>query len=99
MAKKRIFDLPQTKGEFQIRGNASGVLKNNFFTSKKTKNNTDMPPANSTKPLIPSLYNTKIRAVYARAEPVSFCAITNRIGMNMINSALNRLFRDVSRKL
>ena len=42
MAKKRIFDLPQTKGEFQIRGTASGVLKNNFFTSKKTKNNTDM---------------------------------------------------------
>lgn len=42
MAKKRIFDLPQTKGEFQIRGNVSGVLKNNFFTSKKTKNNTDM---------------------------------------------------------
>lgn len=42
MAKKRIFDLPQTKGEFQIRGNASGVLKNNFFTTKKTKNNNDM---------------------------------------------------------
>jgi hypothetical protein len=42
MAKKRIFDLPQTKGEFQIRGNASGVLKNNFFTTKKTKNNADM---------------------------------------------------------
>ena len=42
MAKKRIFDLPQTKGEFQIRGNASGVEKNNFFTTKKTKNNNDM---------------------------------------------------------
>lgn len=42
MAKKRIFDLPQTKGEFQIRGNASGVLKQNFFTSKKTKNGNDM---------------------------------------------------------
>lgn len=42
MAKQRIFDLPQTKGEFQIRGNASGVLKNNFFTSKKTKNGADM---------------------------------------------------------
>ena len=26
MAKQRIFDLPQTKGEFQIRGNATGVL-------------------------------------------------------------------------
>lgn len=43
MAKQRIFDLPQTKGEFQIRGNASGTnKKQNFFTSKKTKNNTDM---------------------------------------------------------
>ena len=42
MAKQRIFNLPQTKGEFQIRGNASGVLKKDFFTSKKTKNNTDM---------------------------------------------------------
>ena len=42
MAKKRIFDLPITRGEFQIRGNASGVQKNNFFTSKKTKNNNDM---------------------------------------------------------
>lgn len=42
MAKKRIFDLPQTKGEFQIRGNASGVMKNTFFTTKKTKNNNDM---------------------------------------------------------
>ena len=42
MAKKRIFDLPITRGEFQIRGNASGVLKNNFFTTKKTKNNNDM---------------------------------------------------------
>ena len=40
--KKRIFDLPQTKGEFQIRGNASGVLKQNFFKSTKTKNNADM---------------------------------------------------------
>ena len=43
MAKKqRIFDLPQTKGEFQIRGNTTGALKQNFFTSKKTKNNNDM---------------------------------------------------------
>lgn len=40
--KKRLFDLAQTKGEFQIRGNASGVLKNGFFTTKKTKNNSDM---------------------------------------------------------
>lgn len=42
MAKKRIFDLPQTKGEFQMRGMATGTKKNTFFTTKKTKNNNDM---------------------------------------------------------
>ena len=42
MAKQRIFNLPQTKGEFQIRGNTSGVLKQNFFASKKTKNGNGM---------------------------------------------------------
>ena len=42
MAKKRLFDLPQTKGEFQIKGIASGVKKNTFFTTKKTKSNVDM---------------------------------------------------------
>lgn len=42
MAKKRIFDLPQTKGEFQMRGMVTGTKKNNFFASKKTKNNNDM---------------------------------------------------------
>ena len=42
MAKQRIFDLPQTKGEFQIRGKVSGKRKPDFFTSKKTSNNTDM---------------------------------------------------------
>ena len=42
MAKKRIFDLPQTKGEFQMRGVATGTKKNTFFTSKKTKSNNDM---------------------------------------------------------
>lgn len=42
MAKKRLFDLPQTKGEFQVRGIVSGTRKNSFFTTKKTKNNTNM---------------------------------------------------------
>lgn len=46
MAKQRIFDLPQTKGEFQIRGNVSGTAKQGFFASKKTKNNSDMNIAN-----------------------------------------------------
>ena len=39
MAKsKKLFDLPQTKGEFQLRGLVTGTMKNNFFTEKKTKN-------------------------------------------------------------
>lgn len=39
MAKsKRIFDLPQTRGEFQLRGVIMGAMKKNFFTEKKTKN-------------------------------------------------------------
>lgn len=42
MAKKRIFELPQTKGEFQMRGVVTGTKKNNFFASKKTKNGNDM---------------------------------------------------------
>ena len=36
MAKK-IHNLPQTRGEFQLRGNAIGTLKNNFYTEKTTK--------------------------------------------------------------
>ena len=39
MAKKRLFDLPQTKAEFQICGNAFGVLNPKFYTTKQTKNN------------------------------------------------------------
>lgn len=42
MAKKRLFDLPQQKTEFQMRGIVTGVEKKNFFTNKKTKSGTDM---------------------------------------------------------
>lgn len=43
MAKKtRIISIPQTRGEFQLRGLVTGVEKNNFFTNKKTKNGVDM---------------------------------------------------------
>ena len=31
MAKKRLFDLPQQKTEFQMRGIVTGVEKKNFF--------------------------------------------------------------------
>lgn len=37
MAKK-IHNLPQTRGEFQLRGNVTGTLKQNFYTEKTTKN-------------------------------------------------------------
>ena len=35
----RIFDLPETKGTFQVKGIINGVAKEKFYTSKKTKNN------------------------------------------------------------
>jgi hypothetical protein len=37
MAKERIFDLPETKGEYKVRGNVKGVQKDNFFKSTTTK--------------------------------------------------------------
>lgn len=42
MAKKRLFDLPQQKTEFQMIGIVTGVEKKNFFTNKKTKSGADM---------------------------------------------------------
>jgi hypothetical protein len=40
MAKKGL-DLVQTRGVFQIRGIVSGVLKDSFYSEKKTKTNKD----------------------------------------------------------
>lgn len=37
MAKKRIFELPETKGEFKARGLVTGTTKDNFFESGVTK--------------------------------------------------------------
>lgn len=37
MAKQRIFDLTQTKGEFVLRGIVSGTKKDSFYSEKKTK--------------------------------------------------------------
>lgn len=42
MAKKRILDLPETKGEFKVRGIVKGTGKDNFFNSTTTKNNKKM---------------------------------------------------------
>jgi hypothetical protein len=46
MAKERLFDLPQTRGSFQLKGKISGVEKDNFFTEKKTKNGGDFRAVN-----------------------------------------------------
>ena len=40
--KGRLFDLPETKGLFQLKGIVSGVEKENFYKEIKTKSNKDM---------------------------------------------------------
>lgn len=42
----RIFDLPETKGSFQVKGVISGVESSRFYTSKKTKTNKDFRAVN-----------------------------------------------------
>lgn len=42
----RIFDLPETRGQFQVKGKINGVEKNNFYTEKKTKNGKDFRAVN-----------------------------------------------------
>ena len=42
----RLFDLQETKGTFQIKGNINGVKKDRFYTSKKTKTNKDFRAVN-----------------------------------------------------
>ena len=46
MAKDRIFELPVTRGSFQLKGKVSGVEKDNFYTEKKTKNGNDFRAVN-----------------------------------------------------
>ena len=40
--KGRLFDLPETKGSFQLKGIVSGTEKEGFFKEIKTKSNKDM---------------------------------------------------------
>lgn len=37
----RLFELPETKGSFQVQGIVNGVEKNNFYAVSKTKTNKD----------------------------------------------------------
>jgi len=47
MAKERIFDLPETKGQFQLKGIVSGTKGDKFFKEIKTKkSNKDMKMLN-----------------------------------------------------
>lgn len=43
---KRIFELPETKGSFQVKGKISGVEKERFYTSKKTSTGKDFKAVN-----------------------------------------------------
>ena len=42
MANK-LFELPQTKGTFQVRGIVSGVEKDNFYTEKEDQDRQGFP--------------------------------------------------------
>lgn len=42
MAKARLFDLPETKGEFQLVGIVSGMSKDNAYKELVTKSNRAM---------------------------------------------------------
>lgn len=42
----RLFDLPETRGSFQVKGKINGVEKEKFYTSKKTKTNKDFRAVN-----------------------------------------------------
>lgn len=42
----RLFDLPETRGQFQVKGRINGVESSRFYTEKKTKNNKDFRAVN-----------------------------------------------------
>lgn len=42
----RLFELPETKGSFQVKGKINGVEKEKFYTSKKTKTGKDFRAVN-----------------------------------------------------
>lgn len=42
----RLFELPETRGQFQVKGKISGVESSRFYTEKKTKNNKDFRAVN-----------------------------------------------------
>lgn len=43
---KRIFELPECRGKFQVRGIVNGIEKDRFYTDKKTKTGKDFRAVN-----------------------------------------------------
>lgn len=46
MAKNRLFDLPECKGSFQVKGKINGTASKRFYTSKTTKSGKDFRNVN-----------------------------------------------------
>ena len=46
MAKKRLFELAETKGTFECKGIINGTKKQDFYTDKRTKNNKEFRAVN-----------------------------------------------------
>lgn len=42
----RMFELPETRGQFQVKGKINGVESSRFYTEKKTKNGKDFRAVN-----------------------------------------------------
>lgn len=42
----RIFELPETRGQFQVKGKINGVESSRFYTEKKTRNGKDFRAVN-----------------------------------------------------
>ena len=40
--KQRLFNLPETKGNFMIKGVVKGTKKDNFYTEKQTRTGKEM---------------------------------------------------------
>ena len=42
----RVFELPETKGSYQVKGKINGVEKEKFYTAKKTRTGKDFRAVN-----------------------------------------------------
>ncbi len=65
----------------------SPMIAVSVYLTVVTKNTTAHNAAVSTRPLMPSRYSTKNSAMYANAEPVSFCARISPTGRKIMSRA------------